>query len=146
MNPLAQAEIAMLELYAERASLEDGQRVLDLGCVWGSLALWIAQRYPRSDVVALSNSHGQHAFIEARAPKNLRVVTGNIVDFEFAEEDKQPFDRILSIEMFEHVKNYGALLALAKISRWLADDGKLFVHLFAHKTLAYRFAARDSGD
>jgi cyclopropane-fatty-acyl-phospholipid synthase len=140
---LAQAEEAMLQLYAERSSLQDGQRVLDLGCGWGSLALWMAERYPRSEVVALSNSHGQRAFIEAHAPKNLRVVTGNIVDFEF-DLNEAKFDRILSIEMFEHMKNYGALLA--KISRWLADDGKLFVHLFAHKQLAYHFAARDSSD
>jgi cyclopropane-fatty-acyl-phospholipid synthase len=140
---LAQAEDAMLALYAERALLEDGQRVLDLGCGWGSLALWIARRYPRSEVVALSNSHGQRAFIESRAPSNLRVVTGNIVDFEF-DAATRPFDRILSIEMFEHMKNYGLLLA--KIARWLDADGKLFVHLFAHERLAYHFAAKDSGD
>jgi cyclopropane-fatty-acyl-phospholipid synthase len=144
---LAQAEDAMLALYAERAQLEDGQRVLDLGCGWGSLALWIAERYPGSRVVALSNSHGQRAFIEAQAAKrglaNLLVVTGDIVEFDFAG-DEVAFDRILSIEMFEHMKNYGLLLA--KIARWLADDGKLFVHLFAHRTLAYHFAAKDSGD
>jgi cyclopropane-fatty-acyl-phospholipid synthase len=143
---LAQAEDAMLALYAERARLADGQRVLDLGCGWGSLALWIAQRYPRSRVVALSNSHRQRAFIEARAQAlgldNVLVVTGNIVDFEFG--DDVAFDRILSVEMFEHMKNYGLLLA--KIARWLDDDGKLFVHLFAHETLAYHFAARDGSD
>jgi cyclopropane-fatty-acyl-phospholipid synthase len=140
---LEQAEIAMLDLYAERAGLEDGQRVLDLGCGWGALALWIAGRYPGSHVVALSNSHGQRRFIEARATQNLRVVTGNIVDFQF-DDDTPAFDRILSIEMFEHMKNYGLLLA--KLSRWLAHDGKLFVHLFAHRTLAYHFAARESVD
>jgi cyclopropane-fatty-acyl-phospholipid synthase len=143
---LAEAENAMLALYAERAQLEDGQRVLDLGCGWGSLALWIAERYPRSRVVALSNSHGQRAFIEktaqARGLNNVLVVTGNVVDFDFDEDVR--FDRILSIEMFEHMKNYGLLLA--KLSRWLDDAGKLFVHLFAHQTLAYHFAARDSGD
>ncbi len=144
---LAQAETAMLELYAERAQLADGQRVLDLGCGWGSLALWTAERYPHSRVVALSNSRGQRAFIEQQAQRrgleNLLVVTGNIVDFDFPE-GKVAFDRILSIEMFEHMKNYGLLLA--KISRWLSDGGKLFVHLFAHETLAYHFAAQDSGD
>lgn len=107
-----EAEEAMLALYAERAQLADGQRVLDLGCGWGSLALWIAEHYPRSRVVALSNSHGQHAFIEARSLErgldNVLVVTGNIAEFDFPGESP-PFDRILSIEMFEHMKNYGAL-------------------------------------
>ncbi|SAL00302.1 cyclopropane-fatty-acyl-phospholipid synthase [Caballeronia fortuita] len=144
---LAQAELAMLELYAKRARLANGQRVLDLGCGWGSLALWSALRYPRSEVVALSNSHAQRAFIEARARAqgigNLRVVTGDVVDFEFGR-DGPPFDRILSVEMFEHMKNYPLLLA--KIARWLADDGLLFVHLFAHQTLAYHFASRDGSD
>ncbi|MDR5880908.1 cyclopropane-fatty-acyl-phospholipid synthase family protein [Caballeronia sp. LZ032] len=147
---LPQAEQAMLELYAERARLADGQRILDLGCGWGALALWIAERYPRAQVVALSNSHGQRAFIEARARErgvgNLRVVTGNIVDFEFdfTRGADAPFDRILSIEMFEHMKNYGRLLA--KIAGWLNADGLLFVHLFAHRTLAYHFTSRDGSD
>ncbi|MDR5795535.1 MULTISPECIES: cyclopropane-fatty-acyl-phospholipid synthase family protein [unclassified Caballeronia] len=144
---LAQAELAMLERYAERAQLADGQRILDLGCGWGSLALWMAERYPRAQIVALSNSGGQRAFIEARARqrglRNLRVVTGDVVDFDFAH-DETPFDRILSIEMFEHMKHYGLLLA--KIARWLADDGRLFVHHFAHATLAYHFTSRDGGD
>ncbi len=130
---LAQAEDAMFALYAERAQLADGQRVLDLGCGWGSLAL--------------SNSHAQCVFIETRAQEhglgNVLVVTGNIVDFDF-HDGEIAFDRILSIEMFEHVKNYGVLLA--KIARWIAEDGKLFVHLFAHKTLAYHFTAHDGTD
>ncbi len=154
---LADGENAMLELYAQRAGLADGQRVLDLGCGWGSLSLWLAARYPRSQVVALSNSAQQRAFIEARCKErgllNLRVLTGNIVDFEFAGElvslggeqrGEHGFDRVLSIEMFEHMKHYGLLLA--KIARWLADDGKLFVHLFAHPTLAYHFENRDGTD
>ncbi|MDR5827327.1 class I SAM-dependent methyltransferase [Caballeronia sp. LP006] len=146
---LAQSEIAMLESYAERAQLADGQRILDLGCGWGSLALWLAERYPNARIVALSNSHGQRAFIEARAAQrgltNLLVTTGNIVDFDFpADGDAVAFDRILSVEMFEHMKNYGLLLE--KIARWLADDGKLFVHIFAHRTLAYHFSSRDSSD
>jgi cyclopropane-fatty-acyl-phospholipid synthase len=146
---LDQAEIAMLELYAARAQLADGQRMLDLGCGWGSLALWLAARYPRAEIVALSNAHGQRAFIEARAAerglRNLRVVTGNIVDFEFSDAQLAGgFDRVLSIEMFEHMKNYGLLLA--KIGRWMRDDAKLFVHLFAHRTLAYHFEVQDSRD
>jgi len=121
---LAQAEEAMLSLYAERAGLTDGQRILDLGCGWGSLSLWIAERYTHAQVVGLSNSHGQRHFIAQRAAQrgltNLQIVTGNIVDFEFAPGEAG-FDRVLSIEMFEHMKNYGLLLA--KISGWLHDDG-----------------------
>lgn len=144
---LAEAEQAMLECYAQRAALADGQRILDLGCGWGSLSLWLARRLPRAQIVALSNSHGQRCFIEAQAARygldNLRVVTGNIVDFDFPEHERE-FDRILSVEMFEHMKNYGLLLA--KLAGWLRDDGRLFVHLFAHRTLAYHFASRDSAD
>jgi cyclopropane-fatty-acyl-phospholipid synthase len=144
---LDQAEAAMLELYAERAELVDGQRVLDLGCGWGSLSLWLARRFPNSEIVALSNSSGQRAFIEeeiaTRGLKNLSVRKGNIVDFEFGSTEWS-FDRVLSIEMFEHMKNYDLLLA--KIARWLNDDGKLFVHIFAHRTLAYHFETLDSSD
>ncbi|MFX1673988.1 cyclopropane-fatty-acyl-phospholipid synthase [Paraburkholderia sp. A2WS-5] len=144
---LAQAEEAMLACYLERAGLADGQRILDLGCGWGSLSLWLAPRLVHADIVALSNSHGQRRFIEAQATRlrlhNLRVVTGNIADFEFPASEPG-FDRIVSVEMFEHMKNYGLLLA--KIARWLRDDGRLFVHLFAHRTLAYQFASRDTAD
>jgi cyclopropane-fatty-acyl-phospholipid synthase len=146
---LAQAEEATLALCAQRAGLADGQRILDLGCGWGSLALWLAQQYPRSQIVALSNSAGQREFIEARARErgfaNLRVLTGNIADFDFpAQGIAAEFDRILSVEMFEHMRNYQALLA--KLSRWLKADGKLFVHVFAHRTLAYPFEVKDGSD
>jgi cyclopropane-fatty-acyl-phospholipid synthase len=144
---LAQAETAMLELYAKRAGLADGQRILDLGCGWGSLSLWLAERYPNARIVALSNSGEQRAFIEAalaqRGLHNLRVMKGNVVDFEFDAND-QGFDRVLSIEMFEHMKNYGLLLE--KIARWMRDDAKLFVHIFAHRTLAYHFEVHDGSD
>jgi cyclopropane-fatty-acyl-phospholipid synthase len=144
---LAQAEDATLELCARRAELADGQRILDLGCGWGSLALWLAQRYPRSPVVALSNSAGQREFIEARAKErgltNLTVLTGNVAEFEMPAGAGE-FDRILSVEMFEHMKNYQALLN--KLSRWLRPGGKLFVHVFAHKTLAYPFEVKDGSD
>ncbi|VWC59553.1 methyltransferase type 11 [Burkholderia contaminans] len=144
---LSQAEEAMLALYAQRARLEDGQRILDLGCGWGSLSLWLAERYPAAQIVGLSNSHGQRHFIERCAAQrgltNLRIVTGNVVEFDFDPADAG-FDRVLSIEMFEHMKNYGQLLA--KIARWMHDDGKLFVHIFAHKLLAYHFAVHDDTD
>ncbi|MEW6168649.1 MAG: class I SAM-dependent methyltransferase [Pseudomonadota bacterium] len=146
---LAEAEERMLACYAERAALEDGQRMLDLGCGWGSLSLWLAERYPRSQIIGLSNSHGQRASIERRAAErglgNLRVLTGNIVDFEFpAQGVEAGFDRVLSIEMFEHMKNYGLLLA--KIARWMKPDARLFVHVFAHKLLAYHFQDEDRSD
>ena len=151
---LAQAEDAMLELCAQRALVADGQRILDLGCGWGALALWLAQRYPRAQIVGLSNSRGQRDFIEARARErgltNLRVLTGNVADFEFAGNNGLAqggggeFDRVLSVEMFEHMRNYAALLE--KIARWLAPGGQLFVHVFAHRTLAYPFEVRDGSD
>jgi len=142
---LAQAEEAMLELCAQRAGVADGQRILDLGCGWGSLSLWLAERHPRAQVVGLSNSNGQREFIMARARErglaNLTVVTGNVVEHEF---EPGRFDRVLSIEMFEHMRNYEQLLA--KVARWLAPGGELFVHVFAHQTLAYPFEVRDGTD
>ena len=144
---LAQAEDAMLELYLQRAGLADGQRILDLGCGWGSLSLWLAQRLPGARITALSNSHGQRAFIEARARErgltNLRVVTANVAEFDFPAGEAG-FDRAVSIEMFEHMRNYATLLA--KVARWLAPGGRLFVHIFAHRALAYPFEVRDGSD
>ena len=146
---LDQAERAMLEEYAIRAQLTDGQRILDLGCGWGSLSLWLAENYPRSQIVALSNSRGQREFIESVAAErgitNLSVVTGNIVDHQFDPALLgDGFDRVLSIEMFEHMKNYRLLLE--KVSGWMREDGKLFVHVFAHRTLAYQFEVKDGSD
>ncbi len=146
---LAGAESAMLALYADRANLVDGQRILDLGCGWGSFALWAAARYPRSTVIGLSNSHGQREFIEAEAVRrglpNLTIRTGNIVDFEFAPEDLgRGFDRIVSIEMFEHMKNYQRLFA--KVARWLDDQGRVFVHVFANRYVAYHFEDQEADD
>jgi cyclopropane-fatty-acyl-phospholipid synthase len=146
---LAQAEELMLELCAERAQLRDGMRILDLGCGWGSLSTWLAKKYPDSQIVGLSNSQGQREFIMQRAKErglsNLTICTGNIVDFDF--NDRQlggSFDRVMSIEMFEHMKNYGLLLQ--KLARWMKADAKLFVHIFAHKLLAYHFEVKDQTD
>lgn len=133
-----QAEDAMLECYARRARLEDDQHVLDLGCGWGSFALWAADRYPGSQVLAVSNSDGQREFIQAAARQrgldNLRVQTCDINAFD---PGTAVFDRIVSVEMFEHMRNYRELMA--RIRSWLVDDGKLFVHIFCHKLLAYPF-------
>ncbi|GAC1624670.1 MAG: cyclopropane-fatty-acyl-phospholipid synthase family protein [Nevskia sp.] len=152
---LAEAGEAMLALYAERAGLRDGMRILDLGCGWGSLSLWLAEKYPNSRIVGLSNSHGQREYIEGRAKErgfaNLTVITGNIVTHEFPAVAQTSgatieagFDRVMSIEMFEHMKNYGLLLN--KIAGWMKPDAKLFVHIFVHKILAYHFEVKGEDD
>jgi cyclopropane-fatty-acyl-phospholipid synthase len=146
---LDEAERAMLELTAARADLVDGQRVLDLGCGWGSLSLWLAERHPRSTIVGFSNSARQRAYVLARARErglsNLSVVTGDLVHTEAPPgEGAQPFDRIVSVEMFEHMRNYQALLA--RLRRWLRPEGKLFVHVFAHKLLAYPYEDAGADD
>ena len=144
VDDLAAAEDAMLELYAERAELADGQRVLELGCGWGSLCLWLAERFPGSSVVAVSNSNGQRRHIEGeiarRGLTNLEVVTADVN--AFTPEGR--FDRVVSIEMFEHMKNQPQLLG--RIADWLADDGSLFVHVFSHRTLAFEFRDDDPSD
>jgi cyclopropane-fatty-acyl-phospholipid synthase len=137
---LADAEEAMLALTAARARLSDGQRVLDLGCGWGSLTLWAARRFPGSRFVAVSNSTAQREFIAARAPENVEVITADMNDFEAPGR----FDRVVSIEMFEHVRNWAALLA--RVHGWLAPEGRLFVHVFAHRQFAYPYEDVDGDD
>lgn len=135
---LEQAEEAMLILYAERAELEDGQEILELGCGWGSMTLWMAQRYPSSRITAVSNSQSQRKFILARCRErglqNVQVITG---DVNFLQMPAAQFDRCVSVEMFEHMRNYETLLA--RISDWLRPGGKLFVHIFCHRILMYPF-------
>lgn len=137
---LAQAEDAMLALYGERAQLADGQDILELGCGWGSLTLWMAERYPNSTITAVSNSVPQRRFIELqcllRGLGNVRIVTCDVNRLELPPGG---FDRCVSIEMFEHMRNYATLLL--RIGEWLRDDGKLFVHIFCHRTLSYPFEA-----
>jgi len=137
---LAEAEEEMLELYITRAGMKDGLALLDLGCGWGSVALHMAHRFPASQVTALSNSDSQRVFIADIAKKrglnNLTVLTGDVAVYE-NEDFLNKFDRIISIEMFEHMKNYGALLK--KISGWMSSRGKLFVHIFTHKWKPYHF-------
>ncbi|UCF66899.1 MAG: class I SAM-dependent methyltransferase [Acidobacteriota bacterium] len=131
------AEESMLALTCQRAQISDGMRVLDLGCGWGSLSLWIASHYPSCRITALSNSRLQRESIEADCRRlglsNIRVLTGDVSSFDTDET----FDRIVSVEMFEHMRNYELLLA--KIRRWLVNDGKLFVHVFCHRHYAYTF-------
>jgi cyclopropane-fatty-acyl-phospholipid synthase len=135
---LDQAEEAMLALYGERAQLADGQDILELGCGWGSLTLWMAQNFPRSRITAVSNSKPQREFILARCQelglRNVDIITQDVnrLELEFGR-----FDRCISIEMFEHMRNYGTLLG--RIASWLRADGKLFVHIFCHRELMYPF-------
>lgn len=139
---LAQAEMAMLELYVERAGLKDGMRVFDLGCGWGSLSLYLAEVFPRSQITAFSNSRTQKEYIDSVAKRkgldNLTVVTGDIATYDFTSTPLEgQFDRVLSIELFEHMKNYSLLLS--KVNTLLKRGGELFVHLFAHKDTPYDF-------
>jgi cyclopropane-fatty-acyl-phospholipid synthase len=138
VSTLAAAEAAMLELCAERAQLADGQAILDLGCGWGSFALWAAARYPHNRITAVSNSRVQRAFIEHAAAKrgltNLDVRTADVRTLELLPA---AFDRVVSIEMFEHMRNYELLLR--RIATWLRPGGSLFVHVFAHRQFAYPF-------
>lgn len=135
---LEEAERESLSLTCSRADLEDGQRVLDLGCGWGSFTLYAAARYPKSHITAVSNSRTQKMFIDRQSRElelnNITVITADINVLAF---ERETFDRVVSIEMFEHAKNYKKLLS--KISEWLTPKGKLFVHIFNHVLYPYHF-------
>ncbi len=135
---LDQAEEAMLALYGQRAGLADGQRILELGCGWGSLTLWMAERFPNARITGVSNSRTQREHILAQAARrglgNVEILTCDVNRLELPTGG---FDRCVSIEMFEHMRNYRHLLG--NIAGWLAPGGKLFVHIFAHRSLMYPF-------
>ena len=141
---MAQSEIDMLCLSAERADIQDGMRILDLGCGWGSFSLYAAKMYPESEVIGVSNSKSQREWIMQQAGErglsNLEIRTADVATLEMDES----FDRVVSIEMFEHMRNYQELLS--RISGWLNPDGKLFVHVFCHKELAYAFNVGEPRD
>ncbi len=142
---LDQAEEAMLSLYSERAELSDGQHILELGCGWGSLTLWMAEHYPNARITAVSNSRPQREHIEAQCRErgfaHVNVITQDVNRLQLASAQ---FDRCVSIEMFEHMRNYEILLG--NIGQWLRPGGKLFVHIFAHKTLMYPFETEGEGN
>ena len=141
---LEEAERLALETTCRRSGLEDGQAILELGCGWGSLSLWMAQQYPQSRITSLSNSHSQKAFIEEKAEekglKNLKMVTGDVN--EFAPEGT--FDRVVSVEMFEHVRYHRELFR--RIESWLKPEGRLFTHVFCHRSMPYPFRAEEEDD
>jgi cyclopropane-fatty-acyl-phospholipid synthase len=141
---LDEAEARSLAISCERAGIEDGMDVLDLGCGWGSLSLWIASHYPNCSVTSVSNSAPQRRFIEAEAKarglENIRVITADMNDFDI--EDR--FDRAVSVEMFEHMRNYGELFG--RISRWLRPGGQFFMHIFCHRSTPYAFIDNGPGD
>jgi cyclopropane-fatty-acyl-phospholipid synthase len=141
---LSEAEAAALELTVERAGIKDGMQILDLGCGWGSLSLWIAEHFPNSSVMSVSNSTSQRDFITARAKEraieNIKVVTCDMNDFS---TDRR-FDRVVSVEMFEHMRNWGELFS--RINDWLLPDGRFFMHVFCHRSTPYEYIDKGPGD
>ncbi len=144
VNNLSEAETAALELTVQRAGIADGMRVLDLGCGWGSLSLWIAEHFPNASVTSVSNSSSQRAFILERARErsigNIDVVTADMNDFS----TEQRFDRVVSIEMFEHMRNYAELFR--RIDGWLLPEGRFFMHVFCHHSTPYEYIDKGPGD
>ncbi|MBX3396618.1 MAG: class I SAM-dependent methyltransferase [Phycisphaerae bacterium] len=144
ISTLDEAEEASLRVTCDHADLHDGQRILELGCGWGSLSLWMAARYPNSELVAVSNSAPQRSFIQSQCERrgitNLLVITADMNVFQ----PQGQFDRVVSVEMFEHMRNHERLMS--RISDWLRPGGKLFVHIFAHGRTAYLFEDRGPSD
>ena len=142
VQDLNQAEAQMLELTCQRAEIRNGMTILELGCGWGSLTLWMAEHYPNSKISTVSNSKLQGEHIRSQMVKrnlsNIEVITADMNSFQ----TDQKFDRVVSIEMFEHMRNWPALLA--RINRWLVPTGKFFIHIFTHRRFAYLF--EESGD
>jgi cyclopropane-fatty-acyl-phospholipid synthase len=142
----AESEEAMLELTCARAQLKDGMKILELGCGWGSLTFWMAEHFPTASITAVSNSYTQRLHIEAEAERreiyNIRVITADMNSF--AAPEPGSYDRVVSVEMFEHMKNYRELMY--RIAGWLKPDGKLFVHIFTHREYAYHFEGTDPSD
>jgi len=144
-DSLDAAEAEMLRLTTERSGIRDGERVLELGCGWGSLSLWLAERFPGCRITTVSNSRTQKQHIDARAAErglhNLEVITCDINELALPEGE---FDRVVSVEMFEHMRNYERLLR--RVAGWMKPSATLFVHIFTHREYAYPFEVRDASD
>ncbi|MFN3868196.1 MAG: SAM-dependent methyltransferase [Hyphomicrobiaceae bacterium] len=144
VNSLDDAELAALRETVAHAGIADGQTILELGCGWGSLSLYLASTFPGAAITSVSNSHSQREFITAEAARrdlrNLTVVTCDMNEFDTPAR----FDRVVSVEMFEHMSNWRALLERAR--GWLTDDGRMFLHVFNHRTRSYRFDTADPSD
>jgi len=144
VTALDQAEDDMLSLTCQRAQLDDGMDILELGCGWGSLSLFMAEKFPKARITGVSNSRTQKIYIEEECKKrnigNLEIITADMNKFT----TRRKFDRVVSVEMFEHMRNYEKLMA--RIAGFLRPSGKLFVHIFTHKELAYLFEVRDDSD
>lgn len=146
VSDIETSEARMLKLTCERAGLKNGDRILELGCGWGSLTLWMAKEFPNSQITAVSNSRTQREHIEGQAKErgltNVEIKTVNMISYE--GEGPEIFDRVVSVEMFEHMKNYDQLLQL--VSTWLKPGGTLFVHIFTHREYAYHYEAQSEDD
>uniref|UniRef100_A0A7S3DNC6 Polyketide synthase methyltransferase domain-containing protein n=1 Tax=Entomoneis paludosa TaxID=265537 RepID=A0A7S3DNC6_9STRA len=138
-----ESEVAMLEHYCQLAGVEDGMSIVDLGCGWGSLTLHLAERYPNAKITGISNSHSQREYILNTAKErgynvgNITIVTCNVSDDKGALDVVKGNDRVMTVEMFEHMKNYDHLME--KVNGFLKPGGKLFVHIFTHKDYTYHF-------
>lgn len=144
VDTLEQAETAALDETCRHARLEDGQKILELGCGWGSLTLWMAKQYPLSQITAVSNSHSQRKHIQAQAKAqqlhNIRVITCDMNDFGTTER----FHRVVSVEMFEHMRNWSVLYE--RVNQWLLEDGLFFKHIFVHRAVPYLFEDEETND
>ena len=144
VDSLDAAELTALEVTVSRAGIEDGMQVLDLGCGWGSVSLFVAERFPTCRVLSVSNSNSQREFIMARAAErgldNIEVQTCDMNDFSI---DRR-FDRIVSVEMFEHMRNYGVLFD--RIHDWLLPNGQFFMHIFTHRSTPYEYIEKGPSD
>jgi cyclopropane-fatty-acyl-phospholipid synthase len=144
VNTLGEAETQALKVTCARAEIADGQTILELGCGWGSLSLWMAEHYPASHITAVSNSHAQRTYILHRATRagltNIEVITADMNDFY----PPRQYDRVVSVEMFEHIYNWRELFH--RIADGLHPGGKFFMHIFCHRTLPYRFITEDESD
>ena len=144
VEDLEAAEEAALQVTVERAGIEDGMKVLDLGCGWGSLSLWIAEHFPNASVTSVSNSQSQRDYImsaaENRGLDNVEVHVCDMNDFDAPGT----YDRIVSVEMFEHMRNYPELFR--RISNWLQPDGRFFMHIFCHRTTPYEYIDKGPAD